>query len=174
MSAIKKNNGVKRGLNGDGQSPASVDRRRPVLSVTVPEALKRRVEREAGRRGTGGMSATVEALLEEALAASDEGRRGDVTTAQLQRLGMQLATLTAELRARDALIVELLTTQMKTFLAHTPPPAEDAREEARRSAAERYERLIGGVRGRIAAGEAVLPRLVEEASPKVEPSHAAE
>ena len=161
MSEMKKNNGAKRILNGDGHSSPSADRRRPVLSVTVPAALKRRVEREAQRRGTGGMSATVEALLEEALCASDEGRRGDVTAAQLGRLGMQLATLTAELRARDALIVELLTTQMKTFLAHTPPPAEDAREEARRSAAERFERLVGGVRGRLSSGDAALARLLE-------------
>ena len=149
----------------------SGDRQRPVLAATVPAQLKARVEREAQRRGSPTLSAAVESLLEEALAASDEGRRGDIATAQLQRINLRLATLEGELRTRDALIVELVTTLTKTFLAHTPPPAEQDRDAFKRSAAERFARLMDGVQQRIGAGDSssnglmsATPTLIDEPS----------
>ena len=149
--------------NGVVKRSASTDRQRPVLAASVPAALRRRVEREVQRRNLPTLSAAVEALLTEALSASDEGRRGDVTAAQLQRLNVRLATLEAGLRARDALLVELMTTLTKTFLAHTPPPEGAAKEALKRSAAERFDRMMNGVRRRLEAGDAALAEMLDAA-----------
>ena len=155
----KTGNGTLR--NATTPRPKTADRRRPVLAASVPAALKRRVEREVQRRDLPTLSAGVEALLSEALSASDEGRRGDVAAAQLQRLNIRLATLEAEMRARDALLVELVTTLARTFLAHTPPPEGESKESLKRSAAERFDRMMGGVRRRLEAGDVVLANLLD-------------
>lgn len=171
--AINGINGKTKRRNGTMKSSAQgTDRTRPVLSATVPAALREAVEREVRRRGLPTLSAAVEQLLVEALCASEEGRRGDIVAAQLQRLNLRLAGLERELQARDALIVELLTTLTRTFLAHTPPPDATSKEELKRSASERFERLMRGVQRRVEAGDdalaellAATPELAEDSPP---------
>lgn len=168
----KTSNGISR--NGVARRSTTSDRQRPVLAASVPAALKQRVEREVHRRNLPTLSAGVEALLSEALAASDEGRRGDVAAAQLQRLNVRLATLEAELRARDALLVELVTTLTRAFLAHTPPPEGAAKEALKQSATERFDRMMSGVRRRLEAGDAALVGLLEVMPTLAEQSHGSE
>jgi hypothetical protein len=131
----------------------------------VPADLKAALQREVRDRGLPNVSAGVTQLLDEALGDSARGRREDVLLAQVRTLGLRLAKLETDLRARDTLIVELLTTHLRVFLSYTPPPDADERDELKRSALERFSRLMDGVEQRLAAGEAVLdevPELVAE------------
>ena len=157
-------------INGSGGKKPAKPRRddsraRPVLSVTVPAALKAALERETAARKLPTLSAGVEQLLGESLAGAADARREDVMLAQLRRLNLRLSKLEGDVRARDTLIVELLTTLTRVFLSHTPPPAEAGREALKRSATERFDRLMEGVRRRLERGEAALeqvPDLLDE------------
>lgn len=150
------------------RSTAGDGRTRPVLSVTVPAHLKAALQREVTDRGLPNVSAGVTQLLDEALGDSARGRREDVLLAQVRTLGLRLAKLETDLRARDTLIVELLTTHLRVFLSHTAPPDANERDELKRSALDRFSRLMDGVEQRLAAGEAVLdevPELVADRPP---------
>ena len=136
-------------------------RSRPVLSVTVPADLKAALQREVRARGLPNVSAGVSQLLDEALGDAARGRREDVLLAQVRTLGLRLAKLEQDSRARDTLIVELLTTQLRVFLSHTPPPEAADRKALKRTALERFARLMDGVEARLAAGQAVLDEVPE-------------
>jgi hypothetical protein len=136
--------------------------------VTVPAHLKAALQREVKDRGLPNVSAGVTQLLDEALGDSARGRREDVLLAQVRTLGLRFAKLETDLRARDTLIVELLTTHLRVFLSHTAPPDANERDELKRSALDRFSRLMDGVEQRLAAGEAVLdevPELVADRPP---------
>ena len=100
--------------------PRGDGRARPILSVTVPAELKAALERETAARKLPTLSAGVEQVLAEALAGAAGSRREDVMVAQLRRLNLRLSKLEKDVRARDTLIVELLTTLTRAFLGHTP------------------------------------------------------
>lgn len=153
------------GVRKAAKPPRGDGRARPILSVTVPAELKAALERETLARKLPTLSAGVERVLTEALAGAAGSRREDVTLALLRRLDLRLSKLEGDLRARDTLIVELLTTLTRAFLGHTPPPAGDEREAMKRSAAERFDRLMEGVQRRLERGESALeqvPELLEE------------
>ena len=156
-----------RNVRKTAKPPRGDGRARPILSVTVPAALKAALERETAARKLPTLSAGVEQVLAEALAGSAGSRREDLTVAQLRRLNLRLSKLENDVRARDTLVVELLTTLTRAFLGHTPPPAEGDREALKRSAAERFDRLMDGVRRRLERGEAMLeqvPDLLDDLS----------
>ena len=160
MTRTTAHNG-KNGTAKTAKTAKGESRRRPVLSATVPAELKAALEREAVARGLPTLSAAVERVLADALAGADRTRRDDAEAAQLRRLDLRVARLEADLRARDGLIVEMLATLTRTFLAHTPPPGEADREALKRSAADRFDRLMAGVLARVERGESAADRVAE-------------
>ena len=146
-------------------------RTRLVLSVSVPAALKAAVERERRARNLPTVSGCVEQVLTEALDAAAKRDRDEVTLAQLRRLNLRLDRAerdARDARARDTLTVELLTTLLRVYLAHTPPPEDGDKAALKRSAEERFGRLLEALEARLAEGRSMLDRVSEDVAELVD------
>jgi predicted DNA-binding protein len=114
-------------------------------TITLPPELSRRLEGFAEARG-----ATMSGVIEEAVTKhlGDE-HEWDVLYRRLDRHTRALTRL-----QRDVdVVLEAFGAFVQVWYGHTRPLAESERESARREAWANYQKFMGVVSGRVAAGK---------------------
>ena len=137
------------------------DRLRVKRSITLSPATDKLLVREMHRRGYDNISAAIDDLLRHALDPDLQDDHAEVVLGQLKRLNLRVRRLDRDTTQRDTMLTELVAAGVRLYLAYTPPPPKEQRDELVRTARERFDKLLQNVVRRLAEGETVLEQIPE-------------